>query len=476
MHEFPDDVLHLVFSYLTFRDKVTAGLVCKRWDEALRGKLLGHNHWDVHYNLDNLVSVTMSMTQPQQSSSLHPLKKAGRWFARRADAVKRVRLSATISSGQQGNSTLKVLERELPLLAGSLSRGIVQLDLEFYEGSPLQSPLLSSPSFLALLCPMVKSLKLCHMHSIISPEHFAALCELSCLEELSIMGSGEEEQEGLRELTPDIGKLKNLRSLILAANDAIESIPDAISCLSKLEHLKIDMSPVSELPSGLTSLENLSSLRISWNGPVGPAFPTNLQGLRSLATIALCDCCLPSVPSEFSALSALTSLDVSGNTFESTAVWWPPTLSRLTQLQELIACDCQIVDLPLHMSGLSSLQRLDLSMNSLTHLPQHVSSLIGLRALMMQGNRLSTFPVSVLLRMTAIQDIELVNQERHPSWRREDQGFRISEPLHPILHPKLKTLDLRQPLNFKWDATSLFHLGRAMAEICSRDPMPTLLF
>lgn len=115
-------------------------------------------------------------------------------------------------------------------------------------------------------------------------------------------------------------------------------------------------------------------------------------------------------------------------------------------------------------------------MNMLTHLPQHISNLVSLRTLMMQCNRLVTFPVPVLLNMTAIEDIELLSQERHPGWRREDQGFRIEESLHPILHPKLKILDLRQPVPFKWDAISLFHLGRALAEICYWDPLPTLLF
>lgn len=58
-----------------------------------------------------------------------------RWFVRRAGAVKSVRLCATIPSDPQGHSTLKVLERELPLLAGCLSKEMVQLDLEFY-GNP----------------------------------------------------------------------------------------------------------------------------------------------------------------------------------------------------------------------------------------------------------------------------------------------------------------------------------------------------
>ena len=84
-------------------------------------------------------------------------------------------------------------------------------------------------------------------------------------------------QEGVRELTQDISKLVNLRVLHLSANDGVDHLPEAISCLQRLELLRVDMCPVSELPNGLTALANLSGLHITWNGPLGPAFPPGLQ-------------------------------------------------------------------------------------------------------------------------------------------------------------------------------------------------------
>lgn len=94
-------------------------------------------------------------------------------------------------------------------------------------------------------------------------------------------GCGSVFQEGLREITHEIGNLTNLRTLTLSGNDGIEAIPDAISGLTSLEHLTIEMSPVSELPPSVASLGKLLSLRISWNGPVGISFPRNLQVLIS---------------------------------------------------------------------------------------------------------------------------------------------------------------------------------------------------
>jgi hypothetical protein len=64
----------------------------------------------------------------------------------------------------------------------------------YAEGSPFESPLLSSPAFLALLRPLVRSLRLSESDVVIDPRHFAAICELSGLEELSIQGAiGNED-------------------------------------------------------------------------------------------------------------------------------------------------------------------------------------------------------------------------------------------------------------------------------------------
>ncbi len=61
------------------------------------------------------------------------------------------------------------------------------------EGSPFDSPLLSSPGFLTLLCPMLKQLGLCDIRVPIGPDQFAAICQLSNLEKLYISGSYGDE-------------------------------------------------------------------------------------------------------------------------------------------------------------------------------------------------------------------------------------------------------------------------------------------
>jgi Leucine-rich repeat (LRR) protein len=76
-------------------------------------------------------------------------------------------------------------------------------------------------------------------------------------------------------MTPDISKLVNLRFLTLYYNHALHAIPDAISCLQKLEEITLEASSVTQLPPGFATLANLTTLRIKRHN--GLQFPSNLQ-------------------------------------------------------------------------------------------------------------------------------------------------------------------------------------------------------
>jgi hypothetical protein len=60
------------------------------------------------------------------------------------------------------------------------------------EGSPFANPVLTTSAFLAVFCPMVKTLSLCSITVLINPTHFAAICGLSNLKELRISGDEDE--------------------------------------------------------------------------------------------------------------------------------------------------------------------------------------------------------------------------------------------------------------------------------------------
>ncbi len=73
-------------------------------------------------------------------------------------------------------------------------------------------------------------------------------------------------QVGQQDLTSDISRLVNLKSLMLLGDPKLRSIPESISCLQKLETFYIALSKCSELPAGLGKLENLKTLVVNNSG------------------------------------------------------------------------------------------------------------------------------------------------------------------------------------------------------------------
>jgi hypothetical protein len=87
--------------------------------------------------------------------------------------------------------------------------------------------------------------------------------------------------------------------------------------------------------------------------------------------------------------------------------------------------------------------------------------------------------------MTTLNDINLCGQSRYS--QDDSAAFRVRSSLLPILHPGLVELDLRQQRYVPhgnqlalrprpWDVVSLCHLGRALADVAKRKPVPALLF
>jgi hypothetical protein len=71
----PDDLMHVVFSKLNTREKVIAAVVCKQWDQLLK---VGGRHWDIDFNIDEVVSRTALPTNDEASSAHQPSVVIGR--------------------------------------------------------------------------------------------------------------------------------------------------------------------------------------------------------------------------------------------------------------------------------------------------------------------------------------------------------------------------------------------------------------
>ncbi len=121
-------------------------------------------------------------------------------------------------------------------------------------------------------------------------------------------------------------------------------------------------------------------------------------------------------------------------------------------------------------------QKLDISLNYLRALPDHLSSLKALGTFIVDYNRLSVVPFSIVQALTALTTIKI----RHQARRGDAPPFRVPSSVSPILHPLLMELALEQefdhPDGWEWDPTSLFHLGYALADVADRNPVPKLSF
>jgi hypothetical protein len=98
--------------------------------------------------------------------------------------------------------------------------------------------------------------------------------------DLGLIASFHCSQTGLWEMTPGIGNLVKLKSLMLHGNahdgKQTDCIPEAISRLQQLTELHLDCVPIGQLPAGLAMLGNLETLHMA-RCYHGWRFPPNMQ-------------------------------------------------------------------------------------------------------------------------------------------------------------------------------------------------------
>ena len=167
---------------------------------------------------------------------------------------------------------------------------------------------------------------------------------------------------GLKDLSPDIGKLEDLVDLDLRGN-ILDCLPDEISRLHRLAGLHLD-------------------------GNVFQKFPSVLFDLASLERITLSNNKLANLPRELGDMKDLVSVDISSNSFERL----PAALWRLEKLARLDASDNEIERIPSSINALTNLVYLDLSRNKINGIPTSIGSLGRLRFLDVSDNLISELP------------------------------------------------------------------------------------
>ena len=167
------------------------------------------------------------------------------------------------------------------------------------------------------------------------------------------------------EIPPEIGRLRNLRRLVITGSELKGAIPPEIGNLSKLEELILSFNELTgEIPPELGQLGNLKLLSLMGNNLYG-AIPTELVNLRNLEGLNLSINVLEGrIPAELGKLRKLGGLSLNNNLLRGEI---PPELGNLENLIALIVHDNFLIgQLPTELGNLSSLEQLGIFNTGIT--------------------------------------------------------------------------------------------------------------
>jgi Leucine-rich repeat (LRR) protein len=242
------------------------------------------------------------------------------------------------------------------------------------------------------------------MRGIISP----SIGNLTNLQTLILFGNY------LRGTVPsEIGQLSLLQYLDLGANQLVGSIPSEIGQLTALHYLYINVNQlIGSIPSAIGQLSLLLELYLNVNQFTG-TLPSEIGQLSSLRTLDLnynlftgsilteigklslllsfypnYNKFTGSIPSEIGQLAALQYFDCGSNELTGTI---PSAIAQLTSLRTLDLDTNQLIgSIPSEISQLSLLRTLDLGVNLLTgSIPSEIGQLSLLQYLYLNSNLLS---------------------------------------------------------------------------------------
>ena len=192
----------------------------------------------------------------------------------------------------------------------------------------------------------------------------------------------------LKTLPDEIGQLVGLRSLYLCRTQ-LERIPEFVGQLTNLKSLDLSFNQLEEVPEFINQLKDLKSLDLSFNQlEEVPEFVDQLKNLKSLS---LGRAQLKEIPEFIDQLKDLKSLDLSHNQLEDI----PEFMGQLTNLKLLDLSFNQLGKIPNFMGQLTNLKSLDIGHNQLKEVPDSIGQLKELKSLELYRNQLKEVPDSI---------------------------------------------------------------------------------
>ncbi|XP_042428243.1 leucine-rich repeat receptor protein kinase HPCA1-like [Zingiber officinale] len=287
----------------------------------------------------------------------------------------------------------------------------------------------------------------------------ADIGQLSALRDLDLSYNGDLEGQ----LTPNIGNLEQLTTLILAGCNFSGRIPDQLGNLAQLTYLALNNNRFSgSIPASLGLLSNLSWFDIAENqlrGPL-PVSTDSTPGLDRLVNakhfhfnknqlsgelppqlfsseMTLLHILFDSnqfngsIPSTLGLVTSLGVLRLDNNKFEGAV---PSNINNLTLVTELSLANNQLTGLLPNLTGMNSLSNVDLSNNSFSpsEAPVWFTTIESLTTLVIESGRLIGQVPAELFSLPQLQQVLL-----------RDNGFNGTLNMGSNISPQLQLVDFR---------------------------------
>jgi internalin A len=199
---------------------------------------------------------------------------------------------------------------------------------------------------------------------------------------------GEVSGNNLKTLPLELLGLPNLRKLDISGNP-LESIPDVVTQILHLEKLILIRVELTEIPDAIAKLTNLTHLDLTGNKIT--EIPEPIAKLTNLTHLDLTGNKITEIPEAIAKLTNLTQFHLTGNKITEI----PEAIAKLINLTELSLHNNQITEIPEAIANLTNLRELYLGSNQITEIPEAIANLTNVRELYLFSNQITEIPEAI---------------------------------------------------------------------------------
>ncbi len=205
------------------------------------------------------------------------------------------------------------------------------------------------------------------------------------------------DSDSFKHIPPEIGQLKNLRSLEVKDND-LSFLPLEIGELKKLKKLDLSNNYLSFLPTRFSELVNLEELYLCEN--YFSKIPEQIFLLEKLKELYIRNSDISDIPQKISDLKNLKTLNLSGCKISNL-----PNLAELPMLKYLCLSDNSLSILNPQILPIS-LKGLYLEGNKISYIDSTIALLKDLKELYLKDNELTTIPHEIV-HLNKLENLDL---------------------------------------------------------------------